>query len=460
MHLTYRGKLEDHNPSTVFGWHERVGAFERLTPPWANVEIISREGGIGEGGKVVLKIHRGPCNFRWLLRHCDYVKNRQFCDEQLSGPLGSWKHTHKFEPLGEEGTTLLDEIAIQLPLGRATIDLMAGFIKRELGRLFQFRYRRLFTDLARHAHYEAFPRLTVAITGSSGLVGRNLADFLTTGGHRVIRLVRDRRELGEGKAFWNPGEGEIDLEGLASADAVVNLAGASIADRRWTSARKRLIHDSRIQGTSMLAQAMGSLRDGPKVLISASAVGYYGDCLAECVDESSGQGSGFLAGVCGDWEEASRPAERAGLRVANIRTGVVLSAAGGVLQRMFLPFITGVGGRLGSGKQFLSWVDTDDLVAAIHHILMSDDLDGPINVTAPHPVTNVTFTSDLGSVLERPTVIPIPRLAITTIFGEMGRELLLGGQRVFPEKLTASGFQFFYERLEESLRFQLGRMKD
>tara|TARA_B100001167_G_scaffold181872_1_gene139225 strand:+ start:1777 stop:2679 length:903 start_codon:yes stop_codon:yes gene_type:complete len=299
----------------------------------------------------------------------------------------------------------------------------------------------------------------VAITGSSGLIGDNLANFLTTGGHKVIRLVRDRNAVGEGKIYWNPKKGEIDLEGLASADAVVNLAGVSIADRRWSTARKRSIRDSRIQSTSVLSSALGNLRDGPKVLISGSAVGYYGDSSQLHIEEDTRQGSGFLAEVCGAWEQATEAADLAGLRVAHIRTGIVLSGAGGALHRMRLPFLMGLGGRLGSGKQFLSWVDIDDLVGAIHHILMSNDLEGPINMTAPHPVTNATFTSTLGSVLRRPTIIPIPKYAITALFGEMGREALLEGQHAFPQKLIASGFRFFYEKPEESLRVQLGRMR-
>ena len=459
MILRYQSALEDLDPEMVFGWHCRAGAFERLTPPWARVGLISRKGGIDDGGEVALRVHKGPCSFRWVLRYRDCVRGTQFCDEQISGPLNSWRHVHKFEPLGKQGTKLIDEIEVELPFRPLGTALGKGSIKRELRRLFQFRYRRLFTDLERHAQYSALPRLTVAITGSSGLIGSNLASFLTTGGHKVIRLVRDQNALGEGKIYWNPREGDIDLEGLASADAVVNLAGVSIADRRWNTARKHSIRDSRIQSTSVLSRALASLRNGPKVLISGSAVGYYGNSAQLHIEEGTRQGGGFLAEVCGAWEQATEAADQAGLRVAHIRTGVVLSGAGGALHRMRLPFLMGLGGRLGSGRQFLSWVDIDDIVGAIHHILMSSDLEGPINVTAPHPVTNSAFTSALGSVLRRPTMIPIPKHAITTLFGEMGREALLEGQHVFPQKLTASGFRFFYEKPEESLRFQLGRMR-
>ena len=459
MILRYHSILEDQNPETVFGWHCRTGALERLTPPWAIVDLLDRKGAIDNEGEVALRIHKGPCSYRWLLKHSDYVKDVQFCDKQRSGPFSSWKHIHKFEALGKEGTRLIDEIELKLPFGHIGTALGRGFIERELNRLFDFRYRRLLTDLERHKRYREYPRLTVAITGSSGLIGNNLAHFLTTGGHKIIRLVRDRSALGEGKIYWNPREEEIDLDGLATADAVVNLGGVSIADRRWNAARKHLIHESRIQGTSLLARSLGKLRNGPKVLISGSATGYYGSSSQLDLEESTRQGNGFLADVCGAWEQATEPAARAGIRVAHIRTGVVLSGSGGALQRMLLPFLMGIGGRLGDGEQFLSWIDLDDVVGAIHHILMSTDLEGPVNVTSPYPVTNSTFTSALGSVLRRPTMIPIPKYAISTLFGEMGREALLQGQHVFPQKLTASGFRFFYEKPEHSLRFQLGRMR-
>lgn len=458
MLLKYHGKLENHSPSTVFAWHTRPGAFGRLTPPWVRVEPIRSEGGIRDGGKVDLRIHRGPLSTRWSLRHRDYIQGAQFCDEQVSGPMKSWRHIHKFSELAEGGTGLIDEISVQLPAGTLGKVFGARFLKGELDRLFQFRHRRLLTDLARHARYLEAPRLTVAITGSSGLVGRSLTDFLTTGGHKVIRLVRDPNSVGHGRIYWDPQIGELDLEGLAAADAVVNLAGVPIADRPWTASRKRSIRGSRIEGTSLLSRALKDLKDGPRALISSSAVGYYGNQIQECIGEDFKRGTGFLSDVCDAWEKATEPAEKAGIRVAHIRTGIVLSSGGGALQRLLLPFIMGLGGRLGSGDQFLSWVDVDDVVGAIHHILMSETLDGPINVTAPNPVTNSAFTSTLGLVMRRPTVIPIPRFVLSTIFGQMGREALLEGQSVFPKKLKDSGFEFFYEGLEDSLRFQLGRM--
>ncbi|MGD8321303.1 MAG: TIGR01777 family oxidoreductase [Gemmatimonadota bacterium] len=457
MRLTYRSELTDHAPEDVFAWHERPGALERLTPPWARVDVLEKTGGIRDGARVVLKVHEGPASFRWELRHRDFEVGRQFRDEQVSGPLKSWVHTHRFEPREGGGTRLVDEIELEAPLG---LPVGPGFVRGQLDRLFTFRYRRLFTDLARHAEHAHRPRLTVAITGASGLIGTALTHFLTTGGHQVLRMVRHRDELGEGAAYWNPYTGEIDAEALEGADAVVHLAGVNLAGGRWTDARKKAIRESRTKGTDLIARTLAGLRAGPRVLVSASAVGYYGNRGDERVDEGTGPGGGFLASVVKEWEAATRPAERAGIRVVHMRQGVAISPEGGALGQMLLPFKMGVGGRLGSGRQYFSWIDLDDLVAALAHTLYDDALAGPVNATAPHPVTNATFTSALGRVLGRPTVIPVPSLAVKAAFGQLGEEALLWGQRVLPRTLEASGFRWFYEGVEESLRFQLGRAED
>lgn len=457
LRLTYRSELPGHTPDEVFAWHERPGALERLTPPWARVDVEHNDGGIRDGARVVLRVHEGPASFRWELRHRDFDPGRQFRDEQVSGPLKSWSHTHRFLPRPGGGTLLEDEIELEAPLG---LPVGPAFVKGELGRLFRFRYRRLATDLERHRLHADRPRLRVAISGASGLVGRALSHFLTTGGHTVLPLVRPGAAARDGAIHWNPRTGEIDVAALARADAVVHLAGASIAGGRWTEDRKKVIRESRVQGTEVLARAMASLgSSGPRVLVSASAVGYYGNRGDERLDEGAAPGDGFLADVVKAWETATGPAERAGIRVVRMRTGVVVSPAGGALGQMLLPFKMGVGGRLGSGRQYFSWVDLDDLVAAFVHALHDPGLQGPVNATAPNPVTNSAFTDALGRVLGRPTVLPVPALAVRAAFGQLGEEALLWGQRVLPVKLERSGFRFLYEGVEDSLRFQLGRME-
>jgi uncharacterized protein (TIGR01777 family) len=461
MRLTYGTDLPHDDPSTVFAWHERFGALERLTPPWGDVEVVRRSGGIRDGGEVELRIRRGPTTFHWHVRHRDYEAGRQFRDEQISGPLKSWSHTHRFLPLAGGGTRVEDEIEVEPPLGAAGAAFGPAFIERELDRLFRFRYRRLLTDLARHREYRDRPRLKVAITGASGMIGRDLSHFLTTGGHEVIRFVRDSRRVGqqEGRvaAYWNPATGEIDAGALKGVDAVVHLAGTSIGAGRWTDDRRRSILKSRVTGTELIARTLAEMSGGPRVLVSASAIGYYGDRGQEPLDEQAKSGSGFLAEVVRAWEAATHSAERAGVRVVHLRAGVALSPAGGALGQMLLPFKVGLGGRIGSGKQYVSWIDLDDLVAAYLHAIYTESLAGPVNAAAPHPVTNATFTSALGRVLGRPTIVPVPALAMKALFGQLGTEALLWGQRVMPKKLQSSGFSFFYEGVEESLRFQLGR---
>jgi uncharacterized protein (TIGR01777 family) len=464
MRLTFGTELPDHDPATVFAWHERPGALERLTPPWGEVEVVRRSGGIRDGGEVELRIRRGPSTFRWHVRHRDYEEGRQFRDEQVSGPLKSWVHTHRFLPLAGGGTRVEDEIEVEPPLGAAGAAFGPAFIRRELDRLFRFRYRRLATDLAQHRAFSDRTRLKVAITGASGMIGRDLTHFLTTGGHEVVRFVRDSRKVGRAagadgptSAYWNPATGEIDTAALTGVHAVVHLAGTSIASGRWTDDRKRSILKSRVLGTELMARTLAESSSGPRVLVSASAVGYYGDRGQEPVDEQAKSGSGFLAEVCRAWEGATRTAERAGARVVHLRGGVALSPAGGALGQMLLPFKVGLGGRIGSGKQYLSWIDLDDLIALYLHAIYTQSLVGPVNATAPHPVTNATFTSALGRVLGRPTIVPVPALAVKALFGELGTEALLWGQRVLPRKAASSGFTFSYEGVEESLRFQLGR---
>lgn len=456
MRLSYETHLPGHDPAAVFAWHERPGALQRLTPPWAHVDVEHQDEGIQDGARVVLRVHEGPTSFRWVLVHRGYEAGRQFRDEQVRGPLRSWVHTHRFTPLegGDGGCTAQDEIELQAPLG---LPFPPSILRRELDRLFAFRHERLAGDLARHAEHADRPRLTVVISGASGLIGSSLRHFLTTGGHRVIRLVRDSREAGPDAIYWNPHTGEIDAHGLAGADAVVHLAGSSIAGGRWTDARKKSIHDSRTMGTGLVARTLAGLRDGPRTLVSMSAVGFYGNRGAERLTESAGAGKGFLGQVTRDWEDATRPAERAGVRVVRLRAGVAISPAGGALGQMLLPFKMGVGGRLGSGKQYFSWIDVDDLVALIVHALYEEALQGPVNATAPNAVTNATFTDALGRVLGRPTLLPVPAFAVKAAFGQLGEEALLWGQRVIPEKALASGFRFAYEGIEDSLRFQLGK---
>lgn len=398
----------------MFAWHALPGAFERLAPPWPILRVLRR-----------------------------------------------MAHSHRFEPDGEGGTHVFDEIEWEVPAAGAVDALAAPVVERTLERLCAFRERRLCNDLTLHGRWRNRPRLAIAITGSGGLIGSALRHFLTTGGHRVVSLVRSKdRALSQKDAvYWNPDRDEIDVEGLRGVDAIVHLAGEPLVQLpRWTAEKKRRIIESRVRGTELIASTVAALHDdGPTTLVSASAVGYYGDRGDMVLTEEANSGKGFLAEVVQAWEGAALRACRAGVRVVVLRFGPALSPAGGMLEKILVPFRMGIGGRVGSGRQYVPWLDLDDMMGIIIHAIMDEKLQGPVNVCAPHPVPNATFADVLGRVLGRPTLIPVPALVVQAALGEMGRETILAGQRAEPACLLQSGYSFLFRGLEESLRFQLGR---
>ncbi len=434
----------------VFDWHARPGAFARLTPPWSPMKLIteadSLENGIAELGL--------PGGLRWVAEHQPdgYDPPRRFVDAIGSDGLASlpakvavrWRHTHDFEEVPVDKTRVTDHVETPVP-GAA------------LKSMFRYRHRQLADDIAAHRRAAAngLAPTTVAITGASGLVGSQLAAFLSTGGHRVIRLVR-HSDTKDDERQWNPDDPSPGL--LAGVDAVIHLAGASIAGR-FTDDHRTAIRDSRIGPTRRLAELIGQSSDGPKVLISASAIGYYGyDRGEDTLTETSERGDGFLADVVADWEAASAPAEEAGTRVVKVRTGIVQSPAGGTLRLLRPLFAAGLGGRLGSGRQWFSWIGIDDLVDVYHRALWDTDLSGPVNAVDPEPVRNSEYTKVLAHVLRRPAILPVPPLGPKVLLGEQGaRELALANQRVLPARLQQVDHHFRRPELEQALRHLLGR---
>lgn len=440
----------------IFAWHAREGAFERLTPPWEPLEVVSKQGeGIREGTRLVLRMRLGPVPLEWSARHTRYVPDSLFQDEQESGPFSKWVHTHRMWDEPSRGGVLEDDVEYVLPVGGLGRFFGGGYARHRLERVFAYRHAVTREDLRRHAAFATQPPLTVAVSGSTGLVGSALVPFLTTGGHRVRRLVRGRP--GAGDIAWAPGQGETDVVALEGLDAVVHLAGAPIADGRWTPERKELIRKSRVEGTRVLCESLARLARPPRVLVCASAMGYYGSRGDEVLTESSASGAGFLAEVTREWEEATAPAVAAGIRVVNLRLGVVLSARGGALAKMLPAYQAGAGGRIGSGQQWLSWVSLEDVIGLIHFSLLTPEVKGPLNAVAPQAVRQEEFARTLGAVLSRPTVVPLPAKAVETLFGEMGRETLLLSAHVVPEAAARQGFTFLYPSLEQALRFTLGR---
>jgi uncharacterized protein (TIGR01777 family) len=443
----------------VFGWHGRPGALTRLAPPWQPVRVGQEATSLRDGRAVLLL----PGGARWVAQHQSdgYDPPRQFVDQLVSGGVTStalarvlsWRHVHGFHEAAGGATRVSDDVRTNVP-------------EAALRQMFGYRHRQLAADLkaqrwARDRHPEP---LTVAITGSSGLIGTALTALLTTGGHRVIKLVRHPVALdADDQRQWNPDQPAPGL--LDGVDAVVHLAGASIAGR-FTAAHKAQIRDSRIEPTRRLAElaARTAKADGAALtaFISASAIGYYGaDRGDEVLTEESPRGTGFLADVVADWEAATQPAADAGLRTVLVRTGIVQSPKGGTLRLLFPLFEAGLGGRLGDGRQWLSWISLDDLADVYLRALADPALSGPVNAVAPDPVRNSDYTVTLGQVLRRPTLIPVPGFGPRLILGAEGvRELAEASQRIRPDALLTAGHPFRYTRLEPALRHLLGHVQE
>ena len=295
--------------------------------------------------------------------------------------------------------------------------------------------------------------MKVAVTGSSGLIGTSLVSFLSKKDIVVSKILRENPE--DKKVSWKPESGDWDSAFAGGIAGIVHLAGENIASGKWTRKKKEKIRNSRIEGTRRLCEHILKLPTPPSVFVCASAIGYYGNRGMEFLNEISSRGTGFLPDVCLGWEEATESVSKAGIRVVNLRFGIALSKDGGALPKMMTPFKIGMGGKAGSGTQYMSWVDIDDVTGAIYHALVTDSLKGPVNVTAPNPVTNKEFTDTLGKVLNRPTVVPLPAFAARLAFGEMANDLLLASTKVAPKKLSDSGYEFQYPELENALKHVL-----
>ena len=440
----------------LFAWHERAGAFERLSPPWDRPKVLEHTGGIRDGAKVVLQVHAGPVPTTWTLEHRDYIANRQFRDVMRDGPFAAWEHTHGFASIDAQSSTLDDHIRYELPLGGLGDAVAGGYTERTLARVFAYRHAIMLGDLARHAQFAERPRLRIAITGASGFIGTQLAAFLSTGGHEVIRIGRGAPKPGSSDVQWNPERGQLDPRSLEGVDAVIHLAGASIASR-WTSEHRTALKSSRVEGTSLLAHTLAQLSRKPRVLLSGSAIGIYGSRGDELLDERSTLGDDYLAEIGRAWEASTVAAEKAGIRVVHLRTGIVQGAAGGALGTQAPLFRFGAGGTLGPGTQWVSPIALDDEIGAIHFCLMRDDIRGPVNIVSPTAVTNDAYTNTLGGVMSRPTIAHAPAFALRLLLGEeMANLTVLASQRVEPRVLRDAGFVWRLPELEQMLRFELG----
>jgi uncharacterized protein len=441
----------------VFAWHTRPGAISRLMPPWPPVQV-EREAGSVRDGRAVLRL---PAGLRWVAAHQpgEYDPPHEFADALTSLPLSAvlpWRHTHQFAPVGQQATRVTDVVETPLPA-------------RVLRPMFAYRHRQLAEDLAAQARAREFcpDPLTIAVTGSGGLIGTALTALLTTGGYHVIRLVR-RPPRDAGERYWRPEDPAPDL--LNGVDAVIHLAGASIAGR-FTPGRKQEIRDSRIIPTRRLAElaaaaaaagtpaGSGVAAAGPRAFVTASAIGIYGpDRGDEMLTETSARGDGFLADVVAGWEDAAAPAARAGLRTVQVRTGIVQTPRGGMLRLLYPLFAAGLGGRLGSGRQWLAWIGLDDLLDIYLRAVTDPSLSGPVNAVAPAPVRNSEYTATLAGLLHRPALVPVPGFGPRLLLGGEGaREIAEASQYVRPQQLINAGHHFRHPELEAALRHMLGR---
>lgn len=454
----------------LFGWHARPGAFERLVPPFERIRLVEHacapDGStLGVGARVSIAVGLGPFALRWDALHTVCEPPHLFVDEQQRGPFARWRHEHHFEALGPERSRLVDAIEYELPYGTTSLPFTKDVVPRKLARSFRARHTTTAGDVADHAaarrRLGAARSLRILVAGASGLVGSQLVPYLTSGGHRVVRLVR-RAARGADEITWNPARGELDAAALRDFDAVINLSGAGIADRRWSAERKTELATSRVNTTGVLVRALLASGSPPPVLVQASAVGAYDDLAFErdesaVFDESAPLAAGFLGELCREWEGAAAPLAAAGVRCVFTRLGVVLDPRGGALAKMLPPFLVGAGGPVGTGRQPLPWIALDDVLAALLLALTDERVRGPVNLVAPHTPTQHEFAKVLGRVLGRPAFVPLPAPVVGLLFGEMGETLLLRGARVEPAVLAAHGFRHRFEGLEGALRHLLGR---
>lgn len=453
---------------TVRTWFMRPGALTRATPHWAG--SVVEEGSPQEPGstahtRVALPLTSGLLTLPWAARHTRSSAD-SFTDELARGPLSAWEHTHDFLPTPGD-TVVRDSITFRvLPTAPTPVEKVGAGAERlaqvaaqkQLEKVFAARERRIRADLDFQQRYESEP-LTVVVAGASGMVGRQVIALLTGGGHTVRTLVRRAPEA-EHEFRWNPSAGEIDTAAFEGADAVIHLGGASI-NQRFTEENKQKILDSRVESTTLLATTLAELVQqrgadaAPQVFVCASAVGFYGaDRGNEVLTEDQDAGSGFLAEVCQAWEAA----REAGLRVVNVRTGLVQSALGGMLRLQLPAFLSGTGGWVGSGEQVQSWISLDDIAGIYVHAVLTEKLEGPVNAVAPTPVPAKALAKTVGRVLRRPVLLPIPPAVPALALGQEGvKELALASQRASADKLLASGYVFFEPELERALAHELTR---
>ena len=450
MKYEYETHTDSPRPE-VFDWFERKGSFRRLMPPWEVAEEVRADETLEDGAQRIFRFPMGPIKMTWVAEHLGYQPPEKFEDIMKKGPFRSWHHVHRFIEK-DGGTVVHDEVDYKLPMGVLGRIFGSRNVRNRLNRMFRARENRLIRDLERHSDFKHLDRKRILLAGASGLIGKQLAAFLDTGGHEIWRLVRRPPVAGQNEIEWDPSKGTIDNSAIEGFDIVIHLGGAGIGDRRWTKSRMVLIEKSRTESTGLLARTLASLKQKPEVFLVASAIGWYGNRGDEILDEQSEAGTGFLPETCLAWEASADAARQAGIRTIHARTGVVLDASGGALEKMLLPAKMGAGGPIGFGRQWFSWISMDDQIYALHHLVMSPNTEGAYNITSPEPLQQKNFAKALGRVLRRPAFMPTPPFAIWFLYGKMGVALTTESQRVMPTRLTEEGYRFQHQDAESALR--------
>ena len=458
----------------LFSWHENPGAFERLTPSFDPVKVSKRMGGV-DGGTVYIDMKAGPIPLTWVAQHHSYKKNVQFLEDQTSGPFvgplpfwnGTWHHQHLFKKVDSKNSIVTDRLNYDFPMDPFGSIFGSWYTKKRLKQMFAYRRNITENDLYEQSKYKGKP-LDIAVTGGSGLVGAELMPYLTTAGHKVENIVRGRPKKGE--LGWNLQKGTIsNLEGK---DAVVHLAGepinkpiAGVVPVPWTKWKRKEILESRVKGTRILAEHLASLNNPPKVLVCASAIGYYGDNGDALLSEDGAKGNDYFSRVVKEWEAAAKPAIDAGIRVVFLRLAPVMSPLGGALQVLSLPAMLGSSPPVAGGKQWWSWIAIDDVIGSIYHSIITESLSGAVNVASPNPVRQKEWAATLAKVFwgrlgKLTTLIPVPGFILKTFLGEFGDVLALSSIKVDSSKLIESGYKFRFEDLENCFRHLLGKRKE
>ncbi len=406
-----------------------------------------------------LRLHYGPISVNWIAEHLAVEEKKlQFTDRQIKGPFAKWEHTHRVVDDGDCACIVEDDVRYRLPFWSLKGKFADRFVRRRLTRQFRYRHHTARNDLSLHRKYAPERALRIAISGSTGFIGAQLVHLLEGGGHTVYRLGRDASSEPSGNIRWDYLNDEVDLKRLEGIDAVVHLGGDSVLSPRWSRQKKMETIGSRVRGTEHLAKSLAALNKPPRVFLSASAIGFYGNRDTETLDETSAPGDdGFLSAICQDSEHATARSADAGIRTVQMRMGIVLSPLGGILYPLIVPFRLGLGGRYGGRSQYLSWIGLDDVLGAIYHLMTDETIEGPVNLTSPNPVTMTEFAQTLGQVLSRPVYVNMPPWLVRVLLGEVADDAALMSVRALPRRLEESGYEFLHPNLEGMLRHVLGR---